>query len=790
MTDRLTISGVKENMREIARIGKRAQALLLIVSLILMNFMLPAKAKATSAIPPHYDLRDVNGHCYVTSVKDQGTHNMGWAFAACAAMESNALTQDLGELDFSEYHLGYMATHVPTELPDSFEQSLVGEGTSITGDWYDASLASRYKAELLLESVGSVGMKGYSPVLESEYPYSSLTRSLAKADYGKARYRVKSFMEVGVYHNLDAIKEMIYEYGAVTLTTMVINYDSTHFNDVSNASYVPYVSAGYSTEETHTVTLIGWDDGYDASNFNEDPGENGAFIVKNSYGTDWGDEGYFYLSYKDHCLSADNYVFAFEIEPVSQNDYIYQYDSGEVVTGNGVYAVALEFTATDNQKLKGIKLCFKSSWDESATIYVDKMAVSGNTIEQTLATFGVSLYKRVDYNPSDNQFDYRDIPFPELVEIAKDDRIRVRVEFDYDVAVAYGITAVDTYASRTENNTPGHTYFIRNNGGEYEDTTANPYDRTVCMKVVAEKYTPLAVTSVAPVTITINNGTSLADFTATLNAARTTQVTLNNGTTVTASVQPGFKSSNPTEQYADLYAQFAASNTYDPDNKQAQEYVLVGNVDVSSSGVAGRNPVIIRIAVTAGKAPAPIPEPVVPDPIVSDVTTLYMLNNEEACIALFWHANARAEGYRIYRKQEGGEYHLIAEVGNDVLKYKDEGLRIGSLYTYKVAAFVGKYESDSMEKTLRATIKASWIKALDNSKNGQVKVTVSYVSGATRYGLYRREGGTYKWIAGSNTTTLIDRHAKKGVTYFYKTRAYRDNLMSALSLAKSIKVTK
>lgn len=124
------------------------------------------------------------------------------------------------------------------------------------------------------------------------------------------------------------------------------------------------------------------------------------------------------------------------------------------------------------------------------------------------------------------------------------------------------------------------------------------------------------------------------------------------------------------------------------------------------------------------------------------------------------------------------------------MKYKDEGLRIGSVYTYKVAAFVGKYESDSMEKTLRATIKASWIEALDNIVSGQVRIIVSYVSGATRYGLYRREGGTYKWIAGSNTTTLIDRHAKKGVTYFYKTRAYRDNLMSALSLAKSIKVTK
>ena len=41
----------------------------------------------------------------------------------------------------------------------------------------------------------------------------------------------------------------------------------------------------------HAVVIVGWDDNYDKSNFLQKPKNNGAFLVRNSWGTN--DHGYY-----------------------------------------------------------------------------------------------------------------------------------------------------------------------------------------------------------------------------------------------------------------------------------------------------------------------------------------------------------------------------------------------------------------------------------------------------------------------------------------------------------------
>jgi hypothetical protein len=120
----------------------------------------------------------------------------------------------------------------------------------------------------------------------------------------------------------------------------------------------------------HAVDIVGWDDNFNKNNFTKVPPGNGAFIVKNSWGTDWGDKGYFYISYYDSIIGTpdgigynngvDNSNAVFTAEKTDNYKNIYQYDplgwTQSVGYSNPTAYCVNSFTAQSNEVLTAVGL--------------------------------------------------------------------------------------------------------------------------------------------------------------------------------------------------------------------------------------------------------------------------------------------------------------------------------------------------------------------------------------------------------------------------------------------------
>lgn len=258
--------------------------------------------KSTSNLPSSYDLRTLN---LVTPVDDQGINGACWAFASTASLESYLLEKGYGSYNFSENNV-------------------------VTG----GSSPSYYEIGGNRDMAAAYYARWAGPVLQSTDP-DSLSTIVNRGSYTPAMHVQDVIYLKDRKTSLDnaELKNQIMTYGAVDSS---LYYDDYYYNDSSYSYYDPYTSDR--ADANHDIAIVGWDDNYPKEKFLDQPAGNGAFICKNSWGNDWGDNGYFYVSYYDGVIGTD--LTSFTAEKSSNYNHIYQYDKNGLIE---------EFPANSNQ---------------------------------------------------------------------------------------------------------------------------------------------------------------------------------------------------------------------------------------------------------------------------------------------------------------------------------------------------------------------------------------------------------------------------------------------------------
>lgn len=192
----------------------------------------------------------------LTPVKFQGECGSCWTFTSAAVMEGSAKMIYSSELDIAEQ-----------SILDCSRGKSGRKAGSCSGGWY-GDVFDYYSAN--------------NPVPEKNAPYA--TRDGVCMKRGTVPYRIAAWGYVradGGIPSVSAMKAALCKYGPIAATVKVTD----HFQSYTGGIFDEFAKTSGETDVNHAITIVGWDD------------EKKAYLIKNSWSTDWGENGYMWIRY-------------------------------------------------------------------------------------------------------------------------------------------------------------------------------------------------------------------------------------------------------------------------------------------------------------------------------------------------------------------------------------------------------------------------------------------------------------------------------------------------------------
>lgn len=673
----------------------------------------------STAIPSSYSSVDRG---YVTSVKNQGGLGICWAYGACAAMESYALSHGYvsspDDIDLSEFGLAYMTFNDST-FTDPLGGTTGDKSTNYNMTYSFANGGNDQYAFKTLSKWAGIVNQDKAPV--ASYPYQ-LDKENTKYTFNPDD--VSYILTGQKYINMkerDLVKQAIIENGAVST---IYTTNQQQYPD-------KYVYYSVPTGSGHEVAIVGWNDTIDKSKFAtngyETPPGNGAWLIKNSWGNSAGDNGYFWMSYYESSIQNMNAVI-YEIVPADTYDYNYQYDGSTIfnhfIQNNASFyknekkfANIFKVNGSADEILRSVAFAVGNS-NLSYTIDIYKVDTTASTITPENGTLLTSYTGKTTYAG------YYTSELPESITLHSGDTFSVVVTFDKVAGINYSIseyrTADDkyTYWDVVNRTAPEHSYLYYYN--RWVDINAISYDMypdaDFCIKafttaktdIEASEITGIEQTDIDKALITWKKTSDSTGYALYRKAEGDTEYSLIYNGTDSEYTDDGLLYGMTYYYYVKAYNESHEADTISP---------------------SGIKKIIIDVPKTR-------------------ITDIKSVGNG---ISLTWDKINSATEYKVLRSADGENYTVITSTVNN--EYTDCKVpKYNTTYYYAVVTVVNN-GSDSLESV--RSIASTGQKKVNSPTNGKIndeeyqtiKITWSKVDNASGYYIKRK-------VTGKDTVTI------------------------------------
>lgn len=428
------------------------------------------------------DLRDQGR---VSAVRDQNGWGTCWAFSSCGSLESSLLplvNRTLSPKNMVNRH--------------GFDNGY--------NDGGNAYMAAAYLT------------RWDGPVDEEIDPYPIENWSESEA-FPPVQHVQNVFFPPARTNRTDTLglKEGLQRWGPAYVSFF---WNDSYFNPASSSYYQPETAPNLYPGGGHAVNLVGWNDTFPASAFAHPAPGDGAWIVKNSWGSAWGDQGFFYVSYYDKYFGSalvDNQyrdTAFFTGEPAGNYDRVYLHDPlGECDDVSILWSkggtIANRFTATSPETISAIGF-FTTDQNTRYEAVVCRNAnngPAGEVVAEVSGTLPEMGYHTVV------------LPAESRVSVRKGESFSVilTLENERNPRFAAVERRVEGYSSHATSQ-PGESYFSIDNGRSFIDLAGQLPDANFCIRAythtgtdpLTASFTASPLTGTAPLAVQFTDTTS------------------------------------------------------------------------------------------------------------------------------------------------------------------------------------------------------------------------------------------------------------------------------------------